>query len=482
MKIISFGGPSLTRTFGLLSLITIAFITAFQVTVQWVLLREDILDRERIHSTGFILAQAHEMLRAEDFKNWRSQETRMRFERFFRRSLLSPEILRVKVFDKDMRIIWSDEPRIIGTQFSDNESLRKALQGQASASFHTASKNENRYEKDFPQLIELYVPLSFSTGKVPGTATVEGVVEIYKYPARVLAKISYGRVWIILTSLAGAIILYGALFGIVRRASRQLLAQRDTLESQTKDLSIANQELRDTQEQLRSAERLATLGEVSAAVAHGIRNPLANIRASAQVALASRNKPAVIDKSLTSINSEVDRLARWLRSILDIVRPFEPRLAPVELNGLIEDLLGLFEERISKDQIQITRNLSSDLPILMGDQVHLEQALLGVIENALDASSSGGMLSVKTEYLNGSEKGNIRVTIQDSGEGVSQERLKKVFEPFFTTKVRGTGLGLAITQKVVIAHGGHIEVESELEEGTSVMITLPINNRVEETA
>lgn len=476
------GAPSLTRTFALLSLVTIALITTGQATVQWVLHREDILDRERANSANMIRAEAYAVLRPDDFTQSRSPEAQERFERFFRRALLDPEILRAKVYDAEMRVVWSDEPRLLGARFPENTSLAQALRGKTIAHLEHVGKSENLYERDFPRIIEVYVPLAFSSGQTPGTATIAGVIEVYKDPARVLASISRGRLMIIATSLAGAIVLYAVLFVIVHRASRQLQVQRDDLGRQTGALGVANRELRAMQGQLRSAERLAALGEVSAAVAHGIRNPLANIRASAQVTLDSADGPDSVEKSLSAITAEVDRLDRWLRGLLDVVRPFEPRLASVELNAVIDDLLALLGDRFTEREIVLERALTSGLPSLMADEVQLQQALLGVLENALDALPRGGRLGVRTEHVDAGGHPAVRVTIQDTGEGIPTDRLERIFEPFFTTKSQGTGLGLAITRKVVEGHGGRIEIASDPGRGTTVRITLPQPRPVPEKA
>jgi len=225
--------PSLSRTFALLSLLTIALITAAQVGVQWVLLREDRLEHERTTSANTIRAEAYALLRAEDFVRWRSPEAQQRFEGFFRRALSDPEILRVKVYDGEMRVVWSDEPRLRGTRFPENASLAQALKGQTVAHIEHGGKSENVFEKGFARTVELYVPLAFSTGATPGTAAVAGVVEVYKKSERLFANIWRDRLTIVGISLAGAAALYVALFGIVHRASRQLQAQQGDLQRQT---------------------------------------------------------------------------------------------------------------------------------------------------------------------------------------------------------------------------------------------------------
>ncbi len=473
MKRVSRRGSSLTWTFALLSLAIIALITGAQITIQWALLRENLLDWER-QSAQFIRAEAYSMLRAEDFARWRDRETAERFERFFRAALVNPEILRVKLYDTDMRVVWSDELRLLGARFPGNARLVRALRGETVAHIEHVKREENLYERGFTRTVELYVPLAFSTGRTPGTAAIAGVVEVYKDPTNMLTHMSRDWLIILTTSLAGALVLYAALFGIVRRASRQLQTQRADLERQATALGEANRELRATQGQLRASERLAAIGEVSAAVAHGIRNPLANIRAAAQVGLDTPDDPGSVKRYLSAITAEVDRLGRWLRALLDVVRPFEPRLAPVDPNAMIEDLLALLSERSAQSQIRVERHLASDLPGLMADEVQLQQALLNVLDNALDALPPGGTLEVRTARAGDPEGSEVRVMIHDNGEGIPRDRLGRIFEPFFTTKSQGTGIGLAITRKVIEGHGGRVDIESAPGKGTTIDIRLPV--------
>jgi signal transduction histidine kinase len=466
-------GPSLARTFALLSLVVIALITAAQVAVQWFLLREDILRWERTTTARQIRADAGAVLRPEDFRDWRSPEAQARFAEFFRNTLFNPEILRVKVYGSDMQVIWSDEPRLLGRRFADNDSLREALGGRVVAHLERTHGAENVFEAGFARTIELYVPLLLPGPGTPGTAAIAGVVEIYKDPTGMFGNLLSDRLVIVATSLAGAALLYMTLFWIVLRASRQLDRQRRDLERQAAALGTANEDLRAAQQQLRAAERLAAIGEVSSTVAHGIRNPLANIRASAQVALDAAGPGGPPDRHLRAIVSEVDRLGAWLRALLDAVRPFEPHLGPVDLNALAEDAAGLLAPRAAAAGVRIELRLAPELPKVLADAVHLQQALLGILENGVEALAPGGQVTVETTREDA--RGEVVVAIADDGPGIPPERLAHVFEPFFTTKARGTGLGLSIARKVVQAHGGRIDIDSRPGRGTAVRLALPVD-------
>jgi signal transduction histidine kinase len=461
---------TLSRMFALLSLLIIGAITASQVFVESVLLRDAVVEWERTTAGDAIRAAASTILRPEDFVDWRRPETEARFADFFERALRNREILRVKLYGPDMRVVWSDEPRLRGQRFPENTRLRRALDGAVVGHLDQASKAENVYERAFAPTVELYVPLML--GPVPGQ--VSGVVEIYKDPARMFANIRRDYVTVIATSLASAVLLYLALYWVVRRASKQIETQRRALERQAAALAAANAELRAAQDQLRVTERLAAIGEVTATVAQGIRHPLANIRAAAQVALELRGDHQAIHRRLRAIVGEVDRIAGWLRILLDSVRPFEVRATPVDVNRIVRDVLPLLRHQTAATGLAVVERLAVGLPKASGDEMTLQQALLGILENAVEASPDGGTLEVTTERVTMDAAEAVAVMIRDHGEGIPAERLGSVFEPFFTTKSRRSGLGLSVARKVVERHGGRVEIDSQVGAGTTVRVVLPL--------
>lgn len=478
---------SLLRTFALLSFVTIALITSVQIAVQWQLLREDLLLWERTSTAEAIRVQAAAVLDPDDFTDWDTPSARSRFSEFFRLALSNPEILRVKLYGPDKRVVWSDEPRLLGQRFEDNAHLARALAGETVAvleEMDRTGKAEHKYELAFTSVVELYVPIVLHRG-TPGTAVVDGVVEVYKDPSRRFANITYHRLVIIGVSVLGALTLYAALFWIVRRAARRMEAQQRDLARQADALRTTGEQLAATQKQLRVSERLAAVGEVSAAVAHGIRNPLASIRASAQVAADAPAGPfspedrSRQDTYLRAIIDEVDRLGRWLTSLLDSVRPFQLDLGPVDLNGVLRDLLGVLQRRLATSRVTVDARLAADLPKLSADEVQLQQAFLGVLENAIEALPAGGTIHLTTEPAPGDPPA-VRIIVRDTGEGIPAERLAHVFEVLYTTKSRGTGLGLSITRKVAERHGGRVDIDSRPGEGTTVTIRLPVQAEVAE--
>ncbi len=237
--------------------------------------------------------------------------------------------------------------------------------------------------------------------------------------------------------------------------------------------------VKNLQEDLRKADRLAMFGTIAAGLAHEIKNPLGGIKGAAQMLLKDRSESA---ECLDIIIKEADRVNRLIGQLLALGRPKEIRLVPVNLNELLDSILLLEKEPLASRRIRLDRQFDPSLPAISGDVDELRQAFLNFIKNAIEAVPNGhGEIQVKSRLMTdfkikGAEgKKPARVVmaeIRDNGVGISPEDLEKIFTPFFTTKATGTGLGLAIAQRVVHEHGGMVRVTSEKGEGTVIQIFL----------
>ncbi len=464
-------GVTLTRQFGILSLVVIGLITTMFCLVISHSLKQDLLDREWSTTADFIRTEAVHNLMPSDFAQPEDPAAQARFLLFYRRAVVMPEIVRVKIYDAAMRIVWSDEPRLIGQIFQDNPELRTALTGRTTVDLEQIRKGENVYEPE-SSLVEVYVPIVFGLGPPVG------VVETYKQPIRVFANIRRGQMTVLTTAIAGGATLYLCLFWIVRRAARRIESQRRALQGQTKELAAANEELRAVQHQLVASERMAAIGEVVAAVAHGIRNPLANIRASAQIALLDCGPGAVSSHgggNLIQIIGEVDRLEGRLKDLLRSVRPTERQTMPFDVNSVIRSALRASAGRIEEGGLAVNESLAPALPTLMGDPALLEQVFVNLIGNAIEATAKGGTITLTTYTYAGSEGvPEVVVEVHDTGLGVAAEEVSKIFDLFYTTKAQGSGLGLAIARKFVESQGGYVSVASGLAGGATFVVTLPL--------
>jgi two-component system, NtrC family, sensor histidine kinase HydH len=466
-------GTALVRQFAALSLVVIGLITIALCVVIASQFRRDMLQREWGGTADFIRTEALHMLTPADFGAPESLSAQQHFRAFYEQTITMPEIVRLKVYDADMRVIWSDEARLFGARFLDNPELIEALRGRPTVNLEIDKrKEENVFEHEEKQLVEVYVPIAF-----PGDARVVGVVETYKEPTQVFANIRRAQLSVIATALAGMLLLYLSLFWIVRRAGRRIEAQHQALERQSLETAATNQELRSVQAQLVAAERMAAIGEVVTAVAHGIRNPLANIRASAQVALLDCGvceAAALGPKSLGNIMAEVDRLDGRLKELLQSVRPAERQSQRLDLNAVLRAALQLMEGRVSGAGLKVHDRLATALPIILGDPMLLEQVFMNLIGNAVEATPQGGTITLRTGTESDERDGlTVFAEIHDTGSGIPPEEVSKIFDLFYTTKAQGTGLGLAVARKFTEAHGGRITVSSRPDEGTVFRVTLP---------
>jgi signal transduction histidine kinase len=210
---------------------------------------------------------------------------------------------------------------------------------------------------------------------------------------------------------------------------------------------------------------------MSAAVAHGLRNPLASLRAAAQLVLRHPNAPSA-SEHLSSIVQEVDRLDRRISHLLSFSRPAPFHLLRETVAHLIEGLLPAFKEQLHERGVQLQLELPPDLPEVQVDPMQLEQALLEIVTNALDAMPSGGRLRISGSASVHDGETLVSIEVVDSGPGIPSQVLPSVCEPFFTTRPEGTGLGLAIAKRYVEQNHGRIEIVSRLGE-TVVRVLLP---------
>jgi PAS domain S-box-containing protein len=238
--------------------------------------------------------------------------------------------------------------------------------------------------------------------------------------------------------------------------------------------------------QIRRSDRLASLGTLSAGMAHEIKNPLVSIKTFAQL-LPERYQDSDFRETFSNlIGHEIDRIDSLVNQLLRFARPAKPILKPVHVHESLEKSLLLVAHRLYQKEIKLTRSWEADDDIIRADSDQLEQVFLNFFLNAMDAMKNGGELIVSTEIRsdeqlvspvsknNGEAHQMLRITIRDNGEGIRSEDLPHVFDPFFTTKDYGTGLGLSVVHGIVQEHGGQIEVESELSKGTSFHILLPL--------
>ncbi|MEW6263197.1 MAG: ATP-binding protein [Thermodesulfobacteriota bacterium] len=232
------------------------------------------------------------------------------------------------------------------------------------------------------------------------------------------------------------------------------------------------------QSELVRTEKLASLGRLSAGVAHEIRNPLNAMKAAIVHLRRRRAQDPLIDEYTALVSEEIDRLNRFVTEFLYFAKQSPPRLAPVDINQLVLSVQGLFEERARELGVRFIHHLDPDLPLASLDGHQMEQVLLNLLINALEAMPGGGAVTISTTWLAGDRgpgrPGLLRLIVHDSGEGIAAEHQPNIFDPFFTTKETGTGLGLPLSLGIVESHGGDLRVQSRPGQGTTVCVDLPL--------
>ena len=243
-------------------------------------------------------------------------------------------------------------------------------------------------------------------------------------------------------------------------------------EAAAAQLGEANASLRAAEDAVRRADRLAAIGQLTAGLAHELRNPLSTIKSSSELLL--QNLPAGNELALELagfISSEVDRTNSLITRFLDFARPLKlKRDAAVDLAQVLDKAVDQVRRHSPAFDVTIHRNYSADLPMLLLDQELMGIVFYNLLLNAAQASPKGAPITIKTRLI----ESTVEVSVIDRGSGVDANNLKNIFNPFFTTKSDGVGLGLAIVSKIVDEHGGRITVDSTPREGSVFHVFLPV--------
>ncbi|OYP98391.1 two-component sensor histidine kinase [Pseudomonas mandelii] len=355
-----------------------------------------------------------------------------------------PDVILANIYAPDRMVIWSTNPALMGTTIHSDDDLDQAFSSKTpvSASYHNVDKG--RMEQKFitpPDyiFIENYIPLFDADGD-----TVTAMVEIYKEPKDLIDRMERGLVLIWLATALGGGLIYLGLYWIVRRAAILLATQ---------------------QKQLITNETFVALGEMSSAVAHSLRNPLATIRSSAELALEFDTGPA--HKNINDIIGQVDRMSKWVRELLQSLRPLNDEAEPVNLVAALHDSLMAFEHQIAKVGVKVVFE-PQETPMVLSQQVQLTQILNSLLANAVEAMDRGGTLTITLEPT---DTRGICVVVSDTGKGMNEEQRSMAFRPFFTTKQGGLGVGLVLVKRIMERFGGAVTLGSREGEGTSVRLS-----------
>jgi two-component system sensor histidine kinase HydH len=242
-------------------------------------------------------------------------------------------------------------------------------------------------------------------------------------------------------------------------------------------LAEANRHLEEAEAQVRRADRLAALGQLTAGLAHELRNPLGTMKTSAELLARKVSGENEIAREMAGyIQQEVDRINSLITRFLDFARPRNLRLEKTDLHAMLNHAIELFDREKSGAAASATvfKNYSPDVPPVCVEAELMEHVITNLLSNAAQASSAGAVVTIKTRLAETAEGRKAEIAIIDRGSGIDPKHLENIFNPFFTTKAEGVGLGLAIVSKIVDEHGGQIMVESTPGEGSVFRVYLPV--------
>jgi len=277
-------------------------------------------------------------------------------------------------------------------------------------------------------------------------------------------------------------VLFTALLGVL---TALLIDQVEKEEKAHAELNIAHQELntyvqqlKESQDQLIQAEKLTSLGQMAASIAHEINNPLAGVLVYTQL-LSKKVTGDAFNKEealgyLSKMETEVGRCSRIIRNLLDFARQTEPMLRLVDVNQVIEQVLAMVGHQAQLQKVEVVKDFGQSLPKVMADFDQLQQIFTNLTLNAIQAMPDGGRLTLRSAAVDG----EVKIDVQDTGCGISKENMGKLFTPFFTTKAKGkgVGLGLAVVHGIIERHKGRIKVQSEVGKGTTFSVYLGGHN------
>lgn len=249
------------------------------------------------------------------------------------------------------------------------------------------------------------------------------------------------------------------------------ITSRDELGSLARDVESMSEAIEKYQLQLVDRERLAAVGEMTASVAHNLRNPLGSIRALAQGCLRS-DDPSSTSLSLRQVMETVDRADRWLKDLLQGLKPIHLDKIESELGSHLHAVADTVRPFSDKLKVQLQVEISEDLPVMEFDFRRIEQVVLVLLNNAIEASESGDIVQLKSFR----QSRDVLIEVIDEGHGMSDEITSRLFTPYFTTKKGGLGLGLSLAQRIIHGHGGRIDVVSSCGKGTRMSVIIPASS------
>jgi signal transduction histidine kinase len=429
------------------------------------------IDRTQTIYSNFILANVDVQFSHDDFQTDDIKYVQKRFDSFFN-ELQNPEIIGIKVWAEDATILFSNNDNIIGLQFPDNPRFQKSMQREVVTILRDYDSKEKLTTKDVHQVLAVYVPISdendvygvieayidptfLNTSIVDTTRTISIIIGIVILIIIIIIIINFqiNRKQIIDPIKEIEILTNEVSKGNFKKSSRNSKSSTNEIQNLTNNINNMIDSMESSRNKLIKAERFSAIGELSARIAHDIRNPLGIIRTSLENIKIKTDDPEYIKKTMIKCDSAISRITHQINEVMDFLKDSPIDLEPIQISNILESL----QSNLDIPKGIKMRSPTSDV-IVLGDKIKIESLFYNLITNAIQKLHDNGIITIK---ISEEPENMVKITVEDNGESIPKENIKKIFEPLYTTKQIGTGLGLASCKKIVEQHNGLIYVNND---------------------
>jgi signal transduction histidine kinase len=451
------------RMFAIISLLMITAMVVGTGLIQSSFFRHSIIDREAVIVRDIVHALTVEHgVTAADLENYTHTQSSARLDQSFDPLKMLSGTARIKVFNHDNTIIWSDNPKLVGTKRTAHlDRLGRAMEGEVQSVFNLGKENTNIFEKGqlTPETIEFYVPVFLGEARESATGVI-GVLSLYREPEDLNRTIQHG-LYLLWTVIGGAGL---ALFAALYKLFNLVYSRQKSAESKFSKLTVEH-------ERIVQIEKMSAMGELVGEIAHQLNNPLVGVINLTQLAERQVDNPQRVSELLAEVRKAGTECRDIVQRILRINQISRSTLQPTDMTELVQDTITFCHQSIALHHA-VDFEAPEQKVMLNVDPVLIRQALFNLIHNAILAAPD---TQVRVTLTLADREGapGIQLSVTDSGPGFGSETAAKLFKPFFTTRSNGTGLGLSVAQHIVMKHGGVVLAENLPIGGARFSIWLP---------
>lgn len=449
------------RIFALVSLALIMVMVAVTGYTQSKFFEDELIQHEAVIVREMVLFLAREELQVEDFDNYMSASSQLHFDQTFSVLKNIPGIVRIKLYNAESVVIWSDVKEMMGqNKPRTKERIAQMWAGIPSAIFDPYNPPSHlQHPLPHTKLIEFFVPITVKKSDATG-GEIHGLVEVYRSADDLVSTLRHGRLLLWLVIATGGAVLFFALFHLFNSVYRR---QRE-VETQFQQLSTEH-------ERIVQMEKLSAMGRMVSEIAHQINNPLVGVINLAQLAEREVDKPEHIRELLKDIRKAGEHCSNFVQRMLRFNQLARSEPQPTEMKGLAHDTIDFFSQSV-KGGPHVELVAPDKEVVLQVDPVLLRHALFNLVNNAAQSDPNGPIrVGISAELHEGID--GWAITVIDHGSGLTPEVMKHLFTPFYTTRKNGIGLGLSVAQHIASQHGGLLYAKNNAEGGACFVIWLP---------